>query len=220
MTAVGAAGEGGGPEEGRRTSQQRASLPKRLGYLILQTGLSAALSAVRPASPNRDFDRSVIVAKDCPSQLVVPASLEYQESRSQGVANNTERAARDTSWRKIISAAGTRLWMCEMRAEIRASGAEEKASTFHVTRTSLDSRAVSVLSTLSLGRWRALAMSVESRGIHRVQERSNVCHDWKIGVASASSAGKGTLCRHPEICVWKPERKLMMTTIISLIGAL
>lgn len=142
VAAPGAVGEGDGPEGGRRMSQQRASRPKRLGYLILQTGPSAASPAVRRASPNRDFDRSVMLAKDCSSQLVVSASLEYQESRSHGVANNSERAARDTSWRKTISAAGTRLWMREMRAEMRASGTGEKASTFHVTRTSLDSRAV------------------------------------------------------------------------------
>jgi hypothetical protein len=74
--AVAGTGAGDGPEDGRRMSQQRASLPKRLGYLILQTGPSAAFSAVRRASPNRDFDRSVMVAKDCISQLVVSASLE------------------------------------------------------------------------------------------------------------------------------------------------
>lgn len=107
--------------------------------------------------------------------------------------------------------------MCEIRAEMRALGSAEKASTFHVTRTSLDSRAVEVPSTSSRGSSHALAMSVESRGIHWVLERSNVCHDWKIGVVLASGDGNGTLCRRPGTCVRELERKLMTTTMMICI---
>jgi hypothetical protein len=69
--------DGGDPEEGRRRSQQSASLSKRLGYLTLQTGPRAAL-AVQFGSPKRDLDRSVMLANGCIPHLVVSASLEYQ----------------------------------------------------------------------------------------------------------------------------------------------
>jgi hypothetical protein len=81
-----------------------------------------------------------MLAKDCIPRLIVSASLEYLRSRSQGVANRAEREGRDTSWKKIISAAGSRPWIYETIADIRAPGIGEVASTFHVTRTSLESR--------------------------------------------------------------------------------
>ena len=83
------------------------------------------------------LDTRVMLAKGCFPHLAVSASLEYQFSRIQGVSNSADRAGRDTSWTKMISAGVVRFWMWEMRAEMRASGADEEASMFQVTRTNL-----------------------------------------------------------------------------------
>ena len=128
-------------------------------------------------SPKRDIDRSIIFANDCIPHLVASASLEYQCLRSQGIANKAEREGRDTSWRKIILAAGTRFWICEMIAETRASGAGGVASIFHVTRTSLEFRASW---TFSLGHGSALVlvvMSVKERGAHWLEGVLNLFED-------------------------------------------
>lgn len=113
-------------------SQQRASLWNRLGYLRRQTGPSAL-------SPSFDFETSVMVAKGPAPQLVVSASLEYQCSRSQGVASNVDRAVRETSWRKITLTRGAEAWRCDMIDEIRVAESGAPASTFHVARTSFES---------------------------------------------------------------------------------
>lgn len=73
-------------------------------------------------------------------------------------------------------------WMCEMRSDIRASGAGEVASTFHVTRTNL---------SLSLGLHPLPVLEAESKEAHLSTDRSNLYHGWKIGVESVSGAGKG-----------------------------
>lgn len=78
-----------------------------------------------------------MLAKGCLPHLAVSAWLEYQFSRIQDVSNSADRAGRDTSWRKMISAGAVRFWMWEMRAEMRALGADEEALMFQVTRTNL-----------------------------------------------------------------------------------
>lgn len=87
-----------------------------------------------------------------------------------------------------MSGGGSRLWMCEMRAEMRASGDGEVASTFHVTRTRLSL-------VVALGSVGGIEV-VESTGIHLLMDESNLCHGWKVGVASVWPAGKGTPCHH------------------------
>lgn len=73
-----------------------------------------------------------MLAKACLSQFVVSASLEYQFSRIHRESIMVQSAGRDTSCRKMMPGDVVRSWMCERMAEIRASGAEELASIFHV----------------------------------------------------------------------------------------
>lgn len=84
--------------------------------------------------------------------------------------------------------------MCERRAEIRASGAEELASIFHVSRTNLDPPArllyFLVLRSVLGG------VEVESRGIHLSNAESKLCQDCRIGVESVWSGGRGRSCHH------------------------
>lgn len=56
----------------------------------------------------------------------------------RGSCSKKAEAGRDISWKKIISAAGVGLWMCEIIDEMRASGMGDEESTFQVTRTKLD----------------------------------------------------------------------------------
>lgn len=99
-----------------------------------------------------------------------------------------------------MSTGVAKFWMCEMRADIRASGAGEVASTFHVTRTNfpplLDLYPVPV------------SLEVESKETHLLTDESNLYHGWKIGVASASHAGKGTPYHHRR--VWFRSRVNML----------
>lgn len=71
--------------------------------------------------------------------------------------------------------------MCEMRADIRASGAVEVASTFHVTRTNFPPL---------LGLYPVpVSPEVELKATHLLTNESNLYYGWKIGDASASHAG-------------------------------
>ena len=93
--------------------------------------------------------------------------------------------------------------MCEMRADIRASGAGEAASTFHVTKTNFPPL---------LGLYLAPVISeVHSKETHLLTDESNLYHDWKIGVASVSHAGKGTSYHHWR--VWFRSRANMLIII-------
>lgn len=119
--------------EDKRISQQSVSLSNRLGYLTRQIGpIVAVCLAAELGLQNRDFDTSVILTKACLPQFAMSSSLEYQYSRIHGVSNIIHSAGWDTSCRKMMSGDVDRFWTCERMAEIRASGAEELESIFHV----------------------------------------------------------------------------------------
>jgi len=87
-----------------------------------------------------------------------------------------------------------------MRADIRASGVGEAASTFHVTKTTFPPL---------LGLYPVpVSPEVESKGAHLLTDKLNLYHGWKIGVASASHAGKGTSNHHRR--VWFRSRENML----------
>ena len=104
-----------------------------------------------------------------------------------------------------MSAGVGKPWMCEIRADIRASGAGEVASTFHETKTNFPAllELYPVLVHLDVG----------SKETHLLTDESNLYHGWKIGVASASPAGKGTSYHHRR--VWFRSRENMLILLFS-----
>lgn len=127
------------------------------------------------------------------------ASLEYQNTRIQGIFSNIDSAECGNSCRKVISGCRSMFWMCEMSVKIRASGANAAASTFHITRTNLEP-----LGTLSSSTESVLVLVYLTQS-----QKSSFDGQWIVSMrclggkeVGAASVSWGPLERHATILVF------------------